>query len=784
MKFESLLARRYLIAQRRHAVLTVCAISIAVAVIVLICTCFSTITGIIRDAALDQQPYHVLVYSVTEAQGKQISQLNHIGSCTLTENPDGKTYSAAILFDSNIGNLNDYMQNMERAWKIRSEYAVNDDLVMFDAITFEGGYKRAVMFTLFFIFVIFFVLALRMMIDTAFEVSSKERERQFGVLQSIGATPKQIVRIMTHEGLLLSAAGIPIGTVLGIGLSVLVYHGVLATGVAETFFDHEKMQQLVHLHVSPMMLLAAAVIGFFWVFFSAYGTGMRVVKKPPIQVITGRSKSVKRVKKHSLLSLLFGWTGKLASRNARREPKRFAMTVFALTVSLTLFASVSTVFGSLQDFVQVTFVGRDSFGKTEWDFSVPVRMNPNAFHSDKNEDPRSHTATFQRSPESPTAYAEGVAELEQCGYFKDLDYSITLAGKTDDTDNVKYVYIYYVNEYSYDTMFDGKMPVPFGELANSGKAVLVGRKQPLSEIPVESDTLTLTVRTRQTADLTQAEYQALTKDLTEQERKNREKYPQEEKQYDENGEEIAPFYWQFGQKEICYDIAGQYVMPDEPDQYGNLDGGVYLFLAEPRYRDTDWKQYGDVSFGITVNCNLADGAEYMKAVQYLQTSPHLIYDDVMDIYRYRQRTRTALAAVSVGLNFLTALIAMIAAVNMINIVSTGILNRKREFAALQCSGMTRGQMYRLTVVECLQFTLWAAIAASLLCCLLIYATKQFMIGMTLSSADTPPPVAYSVPVLKVWLASAAAFLVTLLASLLPLRRMQEEPLAEQIRATE
>ena len=35
----------------------------------------------------------------------------------------------------------------------------------------------------------------------------------------------------------LSAAGIPIGTVLGIGLSALVYHGVLATGVAETFFD-------------------------------------------------------------------------------------------------------------------------------------------------------------------------------------------------------------------------------------------------------------------------------------------------------------------------------------------------------------------------------------------------------------------------------------------------------------------------------------------------------------------------------------------------------------------
>lgn len=60
---------------------------------------------------------------------------------------------------------------------------------------------------------------MRLIIDTAFETSSKARERQFGVLQSIGATPRQIVKIITLEGTLLSVIGISLGLLCGIGVS-------------------------------------------------------------------------------------------------------------------------------------------------------------------------------------------------------------------------------------------------------------------------------------------------------------------------------------------------------------------------------------------------------------------------------------------------------------------------------------------------------------------------------------------------------------------------------------
>ena len=154
------------------------------------------------------------------------------------------------------------------------------------------------------------------------------------------------------------------------------------------------------------------------------------------------------------------------------------------------------------------------------------------------------------------------------------------------------------------------------------------------------------------------------------------------------------------------------------------------------------------------------------------------------MYRSRLAAEKTVAAYNVGLGFLAVMIALIAIVNMVNIVSTGILNRKRELAAMQCVGMTRGQMYRLAAVECLQFTLWAAVAATLLCLLLFFGTMYFMQAMEVIENRKEFMLTLTEPLVKIWSASIFAFFCALAASLIPLRRMQQEPLVEQIRAVE
>ena len=201
----------------------------------------------------------------------------------------------------------------------------------------------------------------------------------------------------------------------------------------------------------------------------------------------------------------------------------------------------------------------------------------------------------------------------------------------------------------------------------------------------------------------------------------------------------------------------------------------------------DFPNYGSVC----INCSLKNSSDYQNAIRFLDENPNLELTD--DYYKDRQTASKIIAAVKTAALFINIMIALIAAVNMINIISTGIINRKSELAAMQCSGMTRGQMYRMIMIEALQFVLWAAILAAVLAGLILLGTNSMMEMMVDDpevfqqfgiDTENGSIVSFMVPLVRIVLASVAAFGVALLASLIPLRRMQKEPLVEQIRAIE
>ena len=213
--FESLLARRYIFSQKRHTILTVCSIAISLALITMLFTGFSTAVKCWRNVVYDREGAYHISFSVSDSEEEKKAVAEYFadyGICTFEDDPYEGIY-AYVLFDEYIGDLNTFMDGMFRAVGMseRTVYGKNDALMMLDMIDLTARAELVLIFAVFYIFVLFFVIALRLVIDTAFEVSSKERERQFGVLQSIGATPKQIVRIITYEGIFLSVVGIPIG---------------------------------------------------------------------------------------------------------------------------------------------------------------------------------------------------------------------------------------------------------------------------------------------------------------------------------------------------------------------------------------------------------------------------------------------------------------------------------------------------------------------------------------------------------------------------------------------
>lgn len=215
MRYEFLLGSRYIKAQKRQSAFTVISIAAAVAVITMFFLLYSVIMNCVRTAIFSAAPYHLHIIDLSEEQGEALQNADRVGSVKLAWQENGAV-SAYILFEGSIGDSSEWLRNTETQLGLKfreNQCEWNETLMLADRADNEARSGRLRIFGAFSVFVIFTALSLRLVIDTAFEISSKERERHYGVLRSIGATPEQIVRIILAEALRLCAVGIPAGLV-------------------------------------------------------------------------------------------------------------------------------------------------------------------------------------------------------------------------------------------------------------------------------------------------------------------------------------------------------------------------------------------------------------------------------------------------------------------------------------------------------------------------------------------------------------------------------------------
>lgn len=777
---ERLLALRYIRAQKRHSILTICSIAIALALMTLLFTTYATFMGIRRDVSYDAQPYHVKVLRVTQEEYETLAACPEFKECrrVIEEN---YTISAELMIRTYHDNIGEFLSKVlpdkglynvqENEWN--SNLAeLNYELIVMDCIDLNGRYKAVTELALFYVLVIFVVMALRLIIDTAFEVSSKERERQFGVLQSIGATPGQIVRILTVEGLFLSVIGIPAGVLLGLGLSEAVFRTILSVGVEDVFCSPEKAeqflhlqissseraQQLLHIHINPLLLAIGVVTGLVWVMLSAYGTGMRIIRMSPMDAITGRGTKVKRVYRFSLFGMLFGWEGRLAARNNRRQPKRFAITVVSLTLSIALFASFTVVIDEVQRGYEREL---RAYGE-DFDLSLGIRCRS----------------------DDPLSYRQGLEMIRESGYFDIVSFTKSgfVTYQREDGQSCGGLVMYLPRE-TFDAMFEGEPPYSYDALTERDAFILttpVG--SPENSTPRQLRGIeTLTVQYRSVRYITDAEYDAMSpeeqKDVKEYQNYNGETGETKRVTYD-NLETSVPIVG-FGEERI----------PEDQNAYEMASDFFYLVGTLDMYENGRCDMLGN---GPIVNMeeyrteyiavSLRKSKDYGAALQFLNLHTGL-FSIGTDRFAERQTTEMLIAAVRIAAGILILLIALIAVVNMVNILSTGILNRKSEFAALSCIGMTKGQLYRLIVVECLQYVLTSGLAAVILTEGLQFATWCFLQEMMLGE-ELDGLLSYAAPIPRILLAAAAAFVTALAASLVPLKRLERESLTDQIRGVE
>lgn len=783
MKFQTMLAKRYIFAQKRHSILTVCSIIVALTFMSMLFTGFSTIYTSKRNIEYDKTPYHFLVKSVTKEQGEILASAENIESCVLKENSQKGTYSAELMLKKFIKDEDVVLKNaFEKAGLLTDDENVFKEsktsiamaevdrcvfmhceasmLMIYDFVGVMAWYTVACVFSLFFVFVIILILAMRLVIDTAFEISSKERERQFGVLQSIGATPSQVVKIINTEGSILSLIGIPIGILCGNLVAYIAYKIVLSSELLEAFFTPEDIERLVKFSINPVLMVISAITGYFWVWLSAYSTGMRIIKMSPMQAITSRSNTVKKVKKHSVYGLFFGWLGKLAARNARRSKKRFWITVVSLTVSIILFSNCSY---AIDSFIK-TYEAYLFEEGIDFDFSI---LSEEKVFGEKG-------------------YRNTINELENTGYFENVCFDYGVSGyhsmsksnesKSYDKKNNLNFNISYLNETAYNKLFNGKPPISYNDLAESGEFIMleieekhsepakwdkIEKLQKLDEIP-----LTLNIW----ENISVAEYKTLPVE-------SREKCSKITADNDRN--KIIGYRMT---KKVPQTFKVNCRYPRE-DSKTHCDDGEMQFI-ELVGTCTHLEQARGILKNnsiFAIECTLVNKDVYYDAVNYIKNHRYLTLE--FDVFDMNYKNSSSFALAKIIILFVSIMIALISIVNMVNIISTGILNRRSELAAMQCVGMTKGQMYGMTIVECLQYVLTSGIVSSLASVGIIFAMDKFMTIMTLDE-EFESIISYSTPLITVWCCVAAAFAAALITAFLSIQGLQKQTLVDQIRSVD
>lgn len=179
-------------------------------------------------------------------------------------------------------------------------------------------------------------------IYNAFAISVSERKKQFGMLSSVGSTPRQIRKTVFFEGVILGLIGMPGGILAGIagmGVTLAVVNRLMVIGSA---YSDTVALRLV---VSPLTILATVFFLALVIFLSAYIPAKKAAHISPIDAIrsgTDISLESKRLKTSRITRQFFGIEGELALKNLKRNRRRYRATVFSLFISIVLYVSFSS----------------------------------------------------------------------------------------------------------------------------------------------------------------------------------------------------------------------------------------------------------------------------------------------------------------------------------------------------------------------------------------------------------------------------------------------------------
>lgn len=170
--------------------------------------------------------------------------------------------------------------------------------------------------------------ALLVLIYHAFEMTREGRLHQFGILQSVGATPWQLYTALMQEALALAVSSFVPAIPLGIGAAFLIirYMG--------KWNQKLQMEVVVRFVYSPVLLFLTAALCLLTVWLAVHRAARRLSHMGVLEAIRGREEDKGwKVRRRHLFRSLKSAEWEVASRSLYARRRAFATASISITLS-------------------------------------------------------------------------------------------------------------------------------------------------------------------------------------------------------------------------------------------------------------------------------------------------------------------------------------------------------------------------------------------------------------------------------------------------------------------
>ena len=532
-----------------------------------------------------------------------------------------------------------------------------------------------------------------LIIYNVFQISVTNDIRFYGLLKTIGTTPRQLRRIIRLQALLLSVVGIPLGLIVG------WFIGGWLTPVIVSRLD--GITSVVSL--SPIIFLGAAAFSLATVLLSCRKPGRMAAKVSPIEAVRytegGGRKQGSKTRRAKRGASLFA----MAWANLGRSRSKTVVTVLSLSLAVVLLTVTVNLTGGfdmdkyVSNFTASDFIVANAgkFQNSVLDFTTDMAVPQSAMDAINAQGGITDSGVVYGQTFGALEYVteDWFRQNKQRFYTPEqMDNLVRLTERNEEGLLADRIQLSGMSDFALDhlTVLEGDLSKLREDGGRYVAAVYAADETGNADMDSHWARLGDTVTVRYVEE---TEYVDPDTGIA---------YPSVEDVPAWANYVARPVKY----RDVEYEVAALVTVPSALS-YRYYGADEFILNDQTFIQDSGTSDVMYYAFDTTEEANVAMESFLQDYTE--NGNPELDYESKAIYAAEFESMRSMFLILGAALSFIVGLVGIL---NFFNAIFTGIITRRREFAVLQSIGMTGRQLKRMLMLEGLLYTL-GAVAASL-----------------------------------------------------------------------